>query len=225
MVRPTADERQRLSDGALREIYWSRPASAIVPRSDHLALYTHAADHVGRDKPIVYLEFGVAQGLSMSRMTSLFSSTDSRFYGFDSFVGLPEDWLMHSRGAFSNNGVPPALHDKRVTFVKGWFQNSLPAFLKSTTLDRDATYLVHFDADLYSSDLFLLTTLWHAIGSYFFIFDDFIYDDVIALSDFMAAYPVSVEFMAQTRGGGDERPNPDQVFGSMKRIEMVVPTD
>jgi hypothetical protein len=49
--------------------------------------------------------------------------------------------------------------------------------------------------------------------------DDFIHDEVVALRDFMSDFPVRFEFFAQTKGGGD-RPNPDQVFGPMKRIKF-----
>ena len=36
---------------------------------------------------------------------------------------------MHDAGAFSNRGVPPAIADDRVSFVKGWFQNTVPGYL------------------------------------------------------------------------------------------------
>jgi hypothetical protein len=47
------------------------------------------------------------------------------------------------------------------------------------------------------------------IGQYYILFDDFIHEEVTALRDFMRAFPVEVEFIAQTRGGGGDRPNPD----------------
>ena len=50
--------------------------------------------------------------------------------------------------------------------------------------------------------------------------DDFIHEDFVAIYDFNRAYPVNVEFFAQTRGGGD---NPDQVFGRMRRIAFELP--
>jgi hypothetical protein len=80
--------------------------------------------------------------------------------------------------------------------------------------------LVHFDADLYCSTSFLLSTLWHRLPDYYFMMDDFIHEDVAALYDFSKAYPVKVEFFAQTRGGGG---NPDQVFGRIRRIAFELP--
>ncbi len=207
---------------AMNEVYWTKPAPIILPK-DHPAFYAHVADHIGRGAKVDYLEFGVAHGNSIKLMAEFFTSPYARFFGFDSFVGLPEKWLMHDVGAFSNRGVAPAFGDARVEFVQGWFQNSVPPFLDSFRQTRDRPVLVHFDADLYSSTLFLLTMLWPRVDEYYFMFDDFIYDEVIALRDFCTAFPVQLEFFAQTRGGG-ERPNPDQVFGFMKRIPFELPS-
>lgn len=215
------------TDGLLRErnrghamdvMYWSRPAPTILPK-DLPTFYDFACGTVGRDRPVDYLEFGVAHGKSMREMTRIFRHPDARFYGFDSFIGLPEKWLMHDVGAFSNRGHFPEIGDDRVRFVKGWFQNSVPAFLSEFDKDPGRVKLVHFDADLYSSTLFLLASLWFSLDQYYFLMDDFIHDEVIALRDFAAGFPVRLEFLAQTKGGG-ERPNPDQVFGHMKRIEF-----
>jgi O-methyltransferase len=157
----------------------------------------------------------------MTEMARIFDNSASRFFGFDSFIGLPEKWLMHDVGAFSNNGAFPAINDDRVNFVKGWFQNSVPEFFSTFSHDPARPKLVHLDADLYSSTLFLMSTLWYELKEFYFIMDDFIHDEVIALRDFMTAFPVEFEFFAQTKGGG-ERPNPDQVFGHIKRIPMLV---
>jgi hypothetical protein len=203
---------------AMDTIYWSRPIPIVVPK-DLPAFYAVAADKIGRDRPIDYLEFGVAHGKSMQEISKIFTSPDARFYGFDSFIGLPEKWLMHDIGAFSNNGRAPQIGDDRVSFVKGWFQNSVPPFLADFQKQPSRPTLIHFDADLYSSSLFLFTSLWHQFDEYFFLMDDFIHDEVVAFRDFVSAYPVEYQFFAQTKGGGD-RPNPDQVFGHLKRIEF-----
>lgn len=199
-------------------VYWAKPTPPILPK-DLPTFYASASEMIGRNRPIDYLEFGVAHGQSMGEMTRIFTAPDTRFYGFDSFVGLPEKWLMHDVGAFSNCGLFPQVDDDRVQFVKGWFQNSVPAFFAGFDKQPDRPTLVHFDADLYSSTLFLLASLWFNLDGYYFLMDDFIHDEVTALRDFSSAFPVRFEFFAQTRGGG-ERPNPDQVFGYMKRIEF-----
>jgi O-methyltransferase len=206
---------------AMNEVYWPKPAPTILPK-DLLGFYDFIAKHIGSERNITYLEFGVAQGRSIKKIAELFTHPEARFYGFDSFEGLPESWLMHDVGAFTNNGRLPQTDDKRVSFVQGWFQNTVPGFLEEFPKDSRGLTLIHIDADLYSSTLFVLTMLWPVFDEFYIIFDDFIYDEVIALRDFLTAFPVDLEFFAQTKGGG-ERPNPDQVFGHMKRKRFELP--
>jgi hypothetical protein len=210
--------RDALRSHALESIYWPHPAKVIVEK-DLPSFYRAAAEQVGHDEPILYLEFGVAHGKSISEIAKIYQHADARFFGFDSFLGLPEDWLMHKKGAFANQGRPPVIDDKRVRFVQGWFQNTVPATIQRLSRLAHRRILVHFDADLYSSTLFLLSLFWSNFDEYYFIFDDFIHDEVVALADFMQAFPNRVEFFIQTRGGGSN-PNPDQVFGKITREEF-----
>jgi hypothetical protein len=111
----------------------------------------------------------------------------------------------------------PAIADPRVSFVQGWFQNTLPAFLAANPLGGRWPILVHYDADLYSSTLFILTNLWHAAAEYFFIFDEFMGEELIALDDFTRAFPAELGFMCQTNAGN----YPAQVFGQMRRLPFA----
>jgi hypothetical protein len=67
------DARRMLRHWALAENYFPQPAPVIVP--DKPDLHQYAAQHIGLDAPLTYLEFGVAHGrtlLSMlERCTSL----------------------------------------------------------------------------------------------------------------------------------------------------------
>src|ERR1022692_2079890 len=64
---------------------------------------------------IDYLEFGVYQGESMQVWADLNTHPDSRFVGFDSFEGLPEDWTKGKpAGTFDAGGKTPAIPDPRV---------------------------------------------------------------------------------------------------------------
>ena len=64
--------------------------------------------------------------------------------------------------------------------------------------------------------MFLLSALWHRVGEFFFLMDDFIHDDVVALHDFLRCHPAQLQLIAQTTGKGDP-PNPDQIFGRIIR--------
>jgi hypothetical protein len=138
--------------------------------------------------------------------------------GFDSFEGLPEDWVQPwgttPRGTFSMEGRPPALRDARVEFVRGWFQNTLYPFLADLKSAPAGPVLVHYDADIYTSTLFILSTLWNPIPEYYFVFDEFLGEEIIALNDFSSAHPVELEFLCQTNAGG----YPNQVFGRMRQV-------
>jgi hypothetical protein len=136
---------------------WLR-AQRDVPAFDDIIDFSKAiADFVGPG-PIDYLEFGVSSGTSIRRWADINTDEWSRFVGFDSFEGLPEDWGKKSpKGAYSVNGRIPVTTDPRISFVKGWFQDSLPDFLASFSIRSQL--IVHIDADLYSSAAYALAKL------------------------------------------------------------------
>jgi hypothetical protein len=204
-------KRLRLHE-AIADIYLPRPAAHELEQGAVMELHDFAAETIG-DVPMVYMEFGVAGGKSIRRMVERFTHPDARFFGFDSFEGIPEDWADKPRGSFSMKGKPPVMLDKRVKLIQGWFQDSVPGFLESMKKTDAAPVLVHYDADLYSSTLFLLCTLWHHIPDYYFIFDEFMSDEIVALHDFSRAFPVDIEFLCQTNAGRF----PPQVLGRLKR--------
>lgn len=202
---------------AIERLYMPHQPTSAVPAGAVPELYDQVAATLGQG-PLLYLEFGVASGGSMRRMTERFTHREARFVGFDSFEGLPEDWHQpwgtQPRGTYSMGGRVPATTDPRVSFVPGWFQNTLPAFLAANPLGGHRPILVHYDADLYSSTLFILATLWQATAEYFFIFDEFMSEEVVALDDFARAFPVALDFISQTNAGG----YPARIFGLLRRV-------
>jgi hypothetical protein len=167
-------------------------------------MYEHANRTFFDDgkSPIDYLEFGVFEGNSMRTWCQLNTSPETRFFGFDSFEGLPEDWTAdRPKSSFTTSGRTPEIRDPRVQFVVGWFQHSLPVFLKS--YEPKNRLLVHIDSDLYSSSLFCLTSLNHIMPSgTIIIFDEF-YDvlhEYRALSDYAGAYMRNYRIVAATQG-------------------------
>ena len=68
----------------------------------------------------------------------------------------------------------PDINDTRVQFIKGLFQESLPIFIKENEINSDKRKIIHLDADLFSSTLFVLTTLFPLIRKGdILIFDEF----------------------------------------------------
>ena len=210
----------------MEKIYLPNPAPLIFPnRTRFTHLYPAAAETIGRDLPVSYLEFGVFKGNSIIKMASIFTNPGARFIGFDSFEGLPEAWRQKRAGFFSVEGQVPQTDDQRISFVKGYFQNTLPGFLENLRRNPAANagpVLIHFDADLYSATLFLLGMLWQHIPEYYFIFDEFFSDEAVALHDFMLAYPVEIEYLAGVESNVGPR-QPMQLFGRMKRIAFTLP--
>jgi O-methyltransferase len=155
-------------------------------------MYRYVSDTLlgGSGKAFDYLEFGVFEGDSIRQWCALNQNAGSRFFGFDSFEGLPEDWHSGKRkGAFSTDGKIPEIADHRVSFVAGWFQKSLRDFLAS--YHPQSQIVIHIDCDLYSSTLYCLTTLDPVISpGTLIVFDDFF--DALhvyrALTDYCSAY-------------------------------------
>jgi len=141
-------------------------------------------DHEGLSTdPINYMEFGVAQGASFRWFLQLNSNPQSRFLGFDTFTGLPEDFGPYKKGAFSNLNAPPDVSDKRAKFYQGLFQQTMPGFLAEIETERKN--VVMLDADLYSSTMYILTTL----APYFKKGDIIFFDEFsVARHEFKAYY-------------------------------------
>jgi len=212
--------RNALRKRAIEAIYTPRPAPVRFPlRQRFDNLYPFVAETIGAETPLTYLEFGVWRGASIKRMSQLFTSPETRLVGFDSFEGLPETWGEKPTGTFSVEGQVPRVTDPRISYVKGYFQNTLPGFIKG--YHCQPTVLVNLDADLYSSTLFLLTTLWHYIPEYYFIFDEFPNDEATAMYDFVTAFPVEYEFVACTQEDS-AKAVPQQLFGRVRNVALTV---
>jgi len=137
-------------------------------------LYQHVLDtHNLSNEAIDYLEFGVCTGSSMKWWVGKNINPDTRFYGFDTFEGLPEDWgAAFKKGDMS--AAIPDMNDNRVEFIKGLFQDTLPDFIMEKGLDKKRKKVIHLDADLFSSTLYSLSTLNHLINEGdIILFDEF----------------------------------------------------
>lgn len=137
--------------------------------------------------PVTYLEFGVYNSESMRKWIALSKDDRSRFYGFDSFEGLPEAWNAEKgKGYFDAGGKAPEIGDNRVTFIKGWFEKTVPNFVMDFSPQH--RLIIHLDADLYASTIIPLVYLDRFItAGTVLIFDEF-YDrdhEFKAFKDYM----------------------------------------
>lgn len=109
----------------------------------------------------LWLEFGVASGKTINYISGF---CDGLVYGFDSFEGLPETWREgFEKGVFNMDGVMPEVNEN-VRLVKGWFNETLPGFLKDVVgvgsgEDVKKISFLHIDCDLYSSTAYILNML------------------------------------------------------------------
>jgi hypothetical protein len=179
---------------------WVAEQRGRIPTFEDLYdFYRYVHDEVCRETAIDFLEFGVYKGHSIRFWSQMNSDPQSRFIGFDSFEGLPEDWLGYPKGTFDVGGVVPQIDDERVSFIKGWFQNTLPGFLKGF-MPR-SRLVVHNDSDLYSSTLFTLASLNALlVPGAVVIFDEFgmATHEFRAFADYRSAFLRSAHPVAMT---------------------------
>ena len=93
------------------------------------------------------LECGVADGASLRHLAR---TTSRPLHGFDSFEGLPENWAgtFERKGKFGRGGALPEV-PAHVALHKGWFEQTLPAFVAANP--GQAIAFLHVDCDIYSS--------------------------------------------------------------------------
>jgi hypothetical protein len=125
--------------------------------------------------PGYYMEFGVLNGEGMVDAYRQFRGLFSHFYGFDSFEGLPELSPDDQRAA----NLTPIFHAGNYTsmqfeyvqqtilsscrmapdelsLIKGFYNESLPAFHKESLSSHGIPLVMYIDCDLYSSTLDVL---------------------------------------------------------------------
>jgi hypothetical protein len=107
------------------------------------------------------LEFGVYLGRSFNELCD--AAAPRLVYGFDSFRGLPDDWILpsHRKGTFATGGRPCFRPRGNGRLVVGMVEDTLPAFLVEQR--RPPVAFCHFDLDLYRPTLNAL----HGLASHF----------------------------------------------------------
>lgn len=156
---------------------------------DRLDNIQRCYEHVLTDEvPGDLIETGVWRGgvaIFMRGLLEAYGDRDRRVYAADSFEGLPPpdaevypadegdrfhtlDALAVSRDEVANNFSLYGLLDDRVTFLEGWFKDTLP-----TVSDRQWS-MIRLDGDMYASTIDALTNLYPrlSVGG-FLVIDDF----------------------------------------------------
>lgn len=179
---------------------WMHERGHHPPRyRDRSELFEHVAT-LCASQQVLYLEFGVAEGASIRQWSRLLKHPESQLHGFDSFEGLPTDWILNRpAGHFDQHGKPPAVDDPRVRFHPGWFADSLPRFSWPAGWDR---LVANFDADLYSSTSEALALVEpHVRSGTLFYFDEFNHrsHELTAFDEFLARSGTSVRAIAATQ--------------------------
>ena len=105
------------------------------------------------------IEFGVWEGYSIKFFAKYFQMV----YGFDSFLGLQEDWAGHDmvKGSFDLKGVLPSV-PANVHLVPGWFDQTIPEFLQKHPGNFS---FVHVDCDTYEATTTILSLIGDRLQS------------------------------------------------------------
>ncbi|HEU4470765.1 MAG TPA: class I SAM-dependent methyltransferase [Flavisolibacter sp.] len=143
---------------------------------------------------IDYFEFGVAGGYSFKWWMQNNSHPGSRFFGFDTFEGLPEKWGAFEKGSMAYGLESLQITDQRASFYKGLFQETLIPFLEQ--YDNRNRKLIHIDSDLFSSAIFTLSQLYRFLKpGDILLFDEFAVPqhEFLAFKIFTEAFYVDYE--------------------------------
>lgn len=172
----------------------------VVVRPKREMLWDDALEMISREArsdEISYVEFGVLEGYSIKYFANKNKNRNPFFVGLDSFEGLPDDWDSIPRGTLDVGGVIPEVNDSRVTFLKGWFQDTAPNLMRQLDSRKSNSLIVNFDADLYSSTLYALAQMDTLKCDYYAFFDEFAGHESRALFNYIQSHNAKVTFLGK----------------------------
>ena len=190
---------QESSDYAIKNL---SQAMQFVSRSELWRYCLKKSTQLQYTEEGVIAEFGVWQGESIN----FFAKTcpKARVFGFDSFEGLEEDWYGYvlQKGQFDKKGKLPKV-ENNVTLIKGWFEDTLPNFVKS--LAHEKILILHMDADTYKPSKYVLNSLAKNLGSgSIIIFDEYFgypswqLHEFKAYQEFVTKFSINYKYIAYT---------------------------
>jgi hypothetical protein len=154
--------RQALAETAK---YVAKQMATVPAFDDRWKLMDHAVNNIATEG--CFMEFGVWKGDSIKYLAA---KTKEPVYGFDSFEGLPEAWVLgYDEERFRLDGLPTV--PEQVNLVKGWYDDTVPNFASE---NKTKLALAHIDCDLYSST----KTIFNHLGPRFvpgsvIVFDEY----------------------------------------------------
>ena len=169
--------------------------------SNELDTLQFAIDHVTIQG--AYLEMGVFNGRTINFLSRL--RPHVTIHGFDSFEGLPEDWIRqdttdYTKGKFALKTLPSV--GPNIQLYKGWFDATLPIF-KEKNLRQQPIAFMHIDCDLYSSTKTIFEVLGDNIVEGTILSFDELYNypgfenhEMKAFLEFLNDKNLSAEFLA-----------------------------
>jgi hypothetical protein len=173
-----------------------------IPNINKYALHYVFEDLKIKNENSLWLEFGI---YSASTINYFSKFTSNNVYGFDSFEGLPENWIDNNnniilnKGSFSLNGNLPEVNNN-VVLIKGLFQDTLDNFILNHN-DKKISF-VHIDCDIYSSTKFVLEKLHPYLDeNCVFVFDELVNvpndscNELKALNEFIDTYNISYKWI------------------------------
>lgn len=103
-----------------------------------------------------FIELGVWKAKSLRHMANKFPLY--KFYGFDSFEGVSEEWDLGGKKIDMRRFKEPKLPEvpDNVTLVKGLFEDTLQGWLDN---NRGPISFINMDPDIYSATIYALETL------------------------------------------------------------------
>jgi tetratricopeptide (TPR) repeat protein len=157
-------------------------------------MFEHAVGKAGAEG--LFLEFGVYFGTSINIIARL---TGNPVHGFDTFQGLPIDWVVNNEGreeveaagSYSTHGRLPEAPDN-VQFHVGTFEQTLPGFCET---HPGPVSFMNVDCDLYESTRTIFTSLRDRVRSGTVI----VFDEYFCLSGWRDhEYRAFQEFLRET---------------------------
>tara|TARA_Y100001963_G_scaffold139703_1_gene205825 strand:- start:1498 stop:2295 length:798 start_codon:yes stop_codon:yes gene_type:complete len=161
-----------------KRFYKTRPSRVDndIPMSRNPGYYKYCVDHI-EVKNGIWAEFGVFRGGSMKTLTKLkkerYPDLEEPCFGFDSFIGLPEDTEWGKAGNLTAGGNVPKIEG--AYFYEGWFKDTIPKFNESYS--KPLAFL-HVDCDIYSSTVEVLEGMKDKIVSGTVV----LFDDILSYS-------------------------------------------